>query len=269
MLISLIVLNWNRVDWTRRALETAMVGIVPPYEVVLVDNGSVDGTREYLQAFTAPGALSVKLVLNEQNLGAAGGRNSGLYVAAGDLLMLLDCDTLLPATWATEIREAVNCCNEHHLFAFNVEPHQYPVISDNGVTLQSKAGVDHSLHNTPANLGTAAMCIPRRTFERIGYFCTDYGQYGYEDVDYCCRLDAAGLRYAYLKSRARHLPEDLTLRYRALKTEVQSHYNKAQELLYENVRRYNSSRAVYLPYSKYDPATNIHAVFDNTAFTSP
>ncbi len=93
-LVSIIVLTYNEVAYTRACLESLRRSTAPPYELIVVDNGSTDGTPAYLR--TIAGA---KLVLNERNRGFAGGCNQGLALARGQYLLLLNNDTLLPAGW--------------------------------------------------------------------------------------------------------------------------------------------------------------------------
>ncbi|MCW5556036.1 MAG: glycosyltransferase family 2 protein [Verrucomicrobiae bacterium] len=62
------------------------------YEVIMVDDGSTDGARDYVREFE--GNPRVKVVL-QKNMGIAGARNSGLNEAAGKYVMFVDCDDVV------------------------------------------------------------------------------------------------------------------------------------------------------------------------------
>ncbi|MFH1567348.1 MAG: glycosyltransferase family 2 protein [Gemmatimonadota bacterium] len=88
--LSICILSWNTRDLLRDCLQS--VGADPEgggWEVIVVDNGSVDGSPEMVrEAFPR-----VRLIVNPCNLGFSGGNNAGLAQAGGDYLLLLNSDT--------------------------------------------------------------------------------------------------------------------------------------------------------------------------------
>jgi len=97
-LVSIIVLNWNNLPYLRRCVESVFAYTCPPFELVIVDNGSKDGSTRYLRELVSQ-HRNVKVVLNERNIGAPAGRNCGLAVADGDFLVFLDSDTVVTEGW--------------------------------------------------------------------------------------------------------------------------------------------------------------------------
>jgi GT2 family glycosyltransferase len=91
--LSVIVLAWNQVDLTERCLNSIRSGTTGPYELIVVDNGSEDATRDLAAE------LADKTVVNESNLGFAAGHNRGLEVATGSLVAFANNDTVFPAGW--------------------------------------------------------------------------------------------------------------------------------------------------------------------------
>ena len=84
---------------TRLALESVLANTdEPSYEVIVVDMGSQDPTREYLEVLAARNR-QVRVIRNEANVGFAAACNQGLDAAAGVLLVLLDSDTIVPPRW--------------------------------------------------------------------------------------------------------------------------------------------------------------------------
>ena len=86
-LMSIVMLNWNRMHYSKQTLESIITKTTIPHELIFVDNGSEDGTREYLKSMgDKTNAEKITYIFNDKNFGVAGGRNSGLAVASGDYL---------------------------------------------------------------------------------------------------------------------------------------------------------------------------------------
>jgi GT2 family glycosyltransferase len=86
--LSAIIVSWNGLSHLPECLSTLLPQLPPGAEVVLVDNGSTDGTAGWVQA-TYP---QVRLVALRENLGFSGGVNAGLRAACGALLLLINDD---------------------------------------------------------------------------------------------------------------------------------------------------------------------------------
>ena len=107
--LSLVIVTYNSAAVIRDCLASIPVGLPPPSpraEVIVVDNGSTDGTAEIVQAeFPA-----VKLLAGHGNLLFAGGNNFGFRYAAGRLMMMLNPDTIVhPGA----LREMVDFADAH------------------------------------------------------------------------------------------------------------------------------------------------------------
>jgi hypothetical protein len=78
-LASLVILCCNEVDYTRRCLDRVCQRTRPPYELILVDNGSTDGTAAFLEEVRRrPGPQRVEIIRNDRNRGFPGGCNQGI-----------------------------------------------------------------------------------------------------------------------------------------------------------------------------------------------
>jgi GT2 family glycosyltransferase len=98
MRFSLIILCYNKLACTRRCLEAVVCRSIvnDPWELVVVDNGSSDGTRAWLQtelrALAATRNLSLTVVANDRNVGCSTARNQAVAQASGQYLAFLDND---------------------------------------------------------------------------------------------------------------------------------------------------------------------------------
>lgn len=241
--MSIVLLSWNRQHYTKQTLECIIEKTTVPHELIFVDNGSVDGTREYLKDMEhKTNAEKVTYVFNDKNLGVAGGRNSGLVHASGDYLLTIDDDVLVPNKWDIHITNACDNIPKLGITGVNVEPFKFPIQEINGVRVRPKSG----------NLGGACLCLPRRVFKRVGYYNT-FGQYGHEDAMMYYRLKHLGLISAYIEPKGIHLDKDEDKKYRAAKNKA--HARKSAHLQALSAARLTLIKTgeVYVPYVPYDP----------------
>lgn len=89
MLFSVIIATYNRAEFLRRSIQSVQRQSFSDFELIIVDDGSTDGTRATLQ--TCSGRL---IVVGQSNLGPGAARNRGARIAQGDYLAFLDDDDL-------------------------------------------------------------------------------------------------------------------------------------------------------------------------------
>jgi GT2 family glycosyltransferase len=77
----------------------------PNYELIVVDNASSDGTVEELQNIASV-VPNIKVILNDSNRGFGPGNNQGLTAATGDIMVLVNNDTIVPRGWLTRLGAA-------------------------------------------------------------------------------------------------------------------------------------------------------------------
>jgi GT2 family glycosyltransferase len=87
-LLSILIVTWNRKTELARSISSALAQTYAPKEIVVVDNGSSDGTAEMVRG-TFP---SIRLVQSKQNLGCPSGRNFGFRHCRGEYIYMLDDD---------------------------------------------------------------------------------------------------------------------------------------------------------------------------------
>jgi GT2 family glycosyltransferase len=107
--LSVVIPSWNTKDYLAACLAHLAAAEKPATEVIVVENGSSDGSLEYLQA-SHP---EVRLVVNAKNEGFARGSNQGMALARGRFVLLLNTDTELAPDALHRLVEFLESHPEH------------------------------------------------------------------------------------------------------------------------------------------------------------
>lgn len=97
-LVSIILVTLNQLDFTEICLESIIEATTENYELIIIDNGSTDGTVEFLRQHP-----SVKLIENNENVGFAAACNQGIAMAKGNYILFLNNDTLVTYGWLSHL----------------------------------------------------------------------------------------------------------------------------------------------------------------------
>jgi len=213
-LVSVVTLTHNKLEHTRRCLPSLLGTAAEPWELVVVDNGSTDGTPAWLAGFkrTAEGAgVAVKLIRNDRNAGCSTARNRGAAAGAGARLVFLDNDVALrsrrwlAALGATLAADRAVAAVGPKL-VYPLAPHAIQCagvgISRSGRVLFRGRGEPR---DTPAFnvkrdvqcLISACVMVRRDAFEEAGGFDEAFNPVEYEDFDLCYRIRSRGHRIVY------------------------------------------------------------------------
>jgi glycosyltransferase involved in cell wall biosynthesis len=102
--VTVVIPTLNRRVFLSEAIATLMSQTCPSWELIVVDDGSTDETRRYLEAQSDP---RIRFVIRESSGGPSIARNAGLAAAHGDLIMFLDDDDLLRPETLARLSEAL------------------------------------------------------------------------------------------------------------------------------------------------------------------
>lgn len=244
---SIMMVCYNRIDLTKQTLDnlTKSNNTQYPFRLIIVDNGSTDGTVDYLNSLKIDCKYlqDLHIHFNPTNLGIAIGRNIALNVANkfnDPFLSTIDNDVRMPDGWLEECCEIINH-NPNFVLGVNMEGREYPHIQLNNKTFQ------HKLHGNP---GTACTVFKRELHTKIGFFNGGYNSnlYATDDADYFWRARLAGYKIGYITRMGDHIGENEVGEYREWKTECHA---KNLTQFQQNCALYASGKkSIYIPFNQ-------------------
>jgi len=100
-LISIVIPTFNQLAFTRQCLASIRLFTDEPYELIIVDNGSTDGTPQYVRS-----CPDVKLIANSENRGFPAACNQGALASRGTHILFLNNDVIVTTGWLTRMLRA-------------------------------------------------------------------------------------------------------------------------------------------------------------------
>jgi GT2 family glycosyltransferase len=203
--VSVILLNWNGLHYLKDCLISLLAQTYTDFEIILVDNGSTDGSVEWIKA----NYPQVRLLCNKTNLGFCVANNRAICSSTSPYIVALNNDTRVDPGWLSALVEAagsdptVGMCASKMLFADR--PH---VINSTGINLDSvgiawdrRGGeLDDDRESEPVEVFgpcAGAALYRRGMLDQIGLLDEDFFAY-LEDVDLAWRARLAGWRCLYV-----------------------------------------------------------------------
>jgi GT2 family glycosyltransferase len=203
MLLSVVVVNWNSIEDLRQCLESLRTQTVQRLEVIVVDNGSEDGSADMVAAEFP----EVFLVRETENLGFAEACNRGIVASHGEWVAMLNNDAVAEPDWAKALVDAAtaapaDCGMLQSLLLYQLRPE---TVNSAGIELTRSGGGRDRKEGEPRGSSTepeeifcptAGAAAYRRTMLdsiRIagGYFDREHFMY-FEDMDLGWRARLAG-----------------------------------------------------------------------------
>jgi GT2 family glycosyltransferase len=193
--ISIVVVTYNRLAYTRECIASILAGCDVPAELIIVDNGSTDGTVEYLRELHPEGQVEQVLVtLNSDNEGCAVAYNQGFEAARGDPIWRIDNDVLVPPGFASVQLAAMDA--DPRLGMLTTDMEIDPRLRPEDVRIKSNSCVSYFQGPVWHNRGLGSWCMAHRRamFEEVGYYRLDFGPQVMNDTDLQKRAENVGWR---------------------------------------------------------------------------
>ena len=205
---SILMLCWNQLELTKKCV-AALRSNTPEalYELIVVDNASTDGTREYLMGLERE-CQNVRVVVNRENLGFVGGNNAAASLAATDNLVLLNNDTEPQPGWLEALLGTLAADPSAGAVGAKLVYPSGRLQEAGGIIFSDASGWNYGRGQDPQDprfnfvrevdyCSGACLLVRRQLFLADGGFDTRYAPAYYEDTDLCFRLRQAGWRVVY------------------------------------------------------------------------
>ncbi|MFC1625813.1 glycosyltransferase family 2 protein [Patescibacteria group bacterium] len=205
--VSIIMANWNGGDVYRKCLKSLSKIMYPNWELVVVDNGSSDGTTSIsLEAIYKP--KHSKLIKNKVNVGFAPANNQGYKISKGKYILLLNNDTLVDPNFLNVMVEKMEGDDGLGVLQPKIRVMDNPKLLDNAGSFLTRIGFLHhwgfmkkdskefDKEREVFTTKGACMLIRRKIIEKLGLFDSDFMSY-FEESDFCWRVWLTGSRVIY------------------------------------------------------------------------
>jgi GT2 family glycosyltransferase len=204
--VSVVVVNWNGKYLMGDCLDSLEKQTYSPTEIIVVDNGSTDGSLQWLEARYP----RVRVVNLPENRGFAGGCNAGIEAASGSLIALLNNDAVADPGWLEALVEVIRGRPDVGMVASKmILRHQPTVVDSTGISIDAtgvawdrrvgqSAETEEQVEEIFGPCAGAAL-YRHELFTDIGGFDDDFFMY-LEDVDLAWRARLAGWRCVYAPS---------------------------------------------------------------------
>ncbi len=187
-LTSIVIVTHNELPYTRLCLESIRQYTDEPYELILVDNGSSDGTPQFLERHTG-----AKVIRNEDNRGFPAAVNQGLRVASGSQFLLLNNDTIVTTGWLGRLLQALHSdeqiglvgpCSNYVSGAQLVEVNYDDLAQVDGFAWDWGKAHQGAREDSDRLVGFCLL-VRRELIDRIGLLDERFGVGCFEDDDFC------------------------------------------------------------------------------------
>lgn len=189
-MISTVIVTFNKLTLLKECLDAVLNQTILPDKIIIIDNNSTDGTKEYLDELAKESECILPVHLNE-NIGGAGGFNAGIKKAMSfksDYIWIMDDDTIPTSTALEKLIQAKDDIGENN-FSFLASNVRWidnspclmniPRVLQNWNTLRGYVELEFS--------SFVSMFINADCVKKIGYPISDFFIWG-DDVEYANRL---------------------------------------------------------------------------------
>lgn len=205
---SIIMLTHNQLEYTKLCVSSIREFTEPgSYELIIVDNQSTDGTKEWLKE-----QKDIRVIYNDYNAGFPAGCNQGIRIAKGEQILLLNNDTIVTSNWLINLSNALNSSPTigavgpvtNSASYYQAIPTSYQTINEMFQYAETFNRPDMAKWEYRLKLIGFCMLIKREVIEKVGLLDERFTPGNFEDDDYSYRIIKEGYNLLLCKDTFIH-----------------------------------------------------------------
>ena len=252
MKFSVVIPAYNREKELPRCIESVLKQTHNDFELIIVDNGSTDNTKQVIQNYMNQDSR-IKYFWQENSGSPAGSRNTGILNALEDWIAFLDSDDYWYKEKLLEISNAIDTLEDDFIAISHYEDKEingvFASILKHGTGLSSSPYEELLLNGNA--LSTSAMCVKREKLLEVGLFDTRKDYFAVEDYDMWMRLAKIGKFFYIQKSlgvfciAGNNMSSNVEMINNNLKTLVLNHIDTLENEQKEKLKKIHGARIDY------------------------
>jgi GT2 family glycosyltransferase len=215
MKASIVVATYNRKDKLEKCLNALANQTYPKddYEIIIVDDGSTDGTYEFLKEKQKE--IKNLRIFRQNNKGPASARNLGVKNAKGEVIFFTDDDVIVPNNWIEEFLKVFEKYPEVVAVGGYLEASEEMI--KRNIFAKYEAYMSRLVYNMPNELYiggvetfgvvTCNAAYKKKVIEEVGYFDETFPVAAGEDADLKLRVALKGYKFAFIPLKAIHIQD--------------------------------------------------------------
>jgi|GEM_PF-204877 len=202
---SIVIPVFNKVEYTTKCIEAIRRNTPTElYELVIVDNASTDGTKNFLSQLKE----SIRIIFNSANVGFTQACNQGAREASGEFVLFLNNDTEPQPGWLDALLETMQGYPEAGIVGSKLIYPDGRLQEAGGIIFRDGTGWNYGRFDSPEHprynyvrevdyVSGASLLIRRLLLETLGFFDEQYSPGYYEDTDICFGVRSVGYKVLY------------------------------------------------------------------------
>jgi len=205
--VSIIIPCFNAVEYTKQCIESVLLQTNINYELILINNGSTDGTKEYFKSLKRrlkpkEKLQKVTIIQSTKNLGVARALNLGISKSIGKYICYLNNDILVTKDWLKKIVKAAKSDKQigavGTMFNAFEDKKIVKLVEEDKKTVdvlaQTISAKNSGKIKKAKTIHGLCMFIKKSVFKKVGLFNENFYPCFGEDIEFCERLKKNGYK---------------------------------------------------------------------------
>ncbi len=201
--VSVVTVSLNGKKWLKDLFLSILASDYPQnkLEMIFVDNGSIDGSVEFVKDIFA-NDTRLKIIQNTENLGWSPANNQGMRISNGEIIVCVSNDMIVDTNWIKEIVKVMELNENIGIVQCNSISMWDRITPDSGMNYLDRFGYSYSYTSSKMNYEVffaegMAFAIKKEVIKKVGMF-DEYFFMEYDDMDLSWRARLGGYKVFFV-----------------------------------------------------------------------